>query len=232
MKGWIKLDDKRLDTPDYAPRAVFEAIVNALIHRDYTELGSETHIDIFDDRLVVYSPGGMMDGTFIQEQSIDHVASKRRNPVLADVFAQLRLMEKRGSGLRKICDETAKIPNYKGSMRPEFSSQAAAFFTTFFNCNARKDIGVVKEPFKYPVNGPVRQFGPVNDPVNGPVKLDKLQREIVEMMRHNSSVTRPEICQKLAVSLTTVRRTIAKLKAAGIIERTGADKNGRWTVKI
>ena len=89
-----------------------------------------------------------------------------------------------------------------------------------------------KEPVKYPV----RQFGPVNDPVNGsvngPVKLDKLQRDIVEMMRHNSSVTRPEICQKLAVSLTTVRRTIAKLKAAGIIERTGADKNGRWTVKI
>ena len=85
-----------------------------------------------------------------------------------------------------------------------------------------------KEPVKYPVNDPVRQFGPVNDPV----KLDKLQRDIVEMMRHNNSVTRPEICQKLAVSLTTVRRTIDKLKAAGIIERTGADKNGRWTVKI
>ena len=49
----------RVDKPDYAERAITEAIVNALIHRDYIVLGSEIHIDMFDDRLEIASPGGM-----------------------------------------------------------------------------------------------------------------------------------------------------------------------------
>ena len=48
--------------PDYPDTAVLEGIVNALIHRDYLELGSEVHIDMFDDRMEIYSPGGMLDG--------------------------------------------------------------------------------------------------------------------------------------------------------------------------
>ncbi len=54
--------------PDFCERSVFESLVNALIHRDYLVNGSEVHIDIFDDRLVIYSPGGMPDGTNIQER--------------------------------------------------------------------------------------------------------------------------------------------------------------------
>jgi hypothetical protein len=45
---------------------VQEVIVNALIHRDYSIIGSEVHIDMYDDRLEVYSPGGMFDGNFVQ----------------------------------------------------------------------------------------------------------------------------------------------------------------------
>lgn len=59
--------DSRIEMPDYCERSVFEALVNALIHRDYLILGSEVHIDIYDDRLTIYSPGGMADGTRIQE---------------------------------------------------------------------------------------------------------------------------------------------------------------------
>lgn len=54
-------------------QAVHEALVNALIHRDYMEIGSEVHIDIFDDRLEIYSPSGMFDGTIVQDQDIDHI---------------------------------------------------------------------------------------------------------------------------------------------------------------
>lgn len=94
LKGWVKLPNRRLNTPDYSRRAVFEALVNAFIHRDYSELGSEVHIDIYDDRLVIYSPGGMFDGTLIQDRDLDDISSKRRNPILADVFAQLDFMER------------------------------------------------------------------------------------------------------------------------------------------
>ena len=64
---WKKTADSRVEMPDYCERSVFEALVNALIHRDYLILGSEVHIDIYDDRLTIYSPGSMADGTRIQE---------------------------------------------------------------------------------------------------------------------------------------------------------------------
>ena len=58
---WKKTANSRIEMPDYCERSVFEALVNALIHRDYTVLGSEVHIDIYDDRLTIHSPGGMAD---------------------------------------------------------------------------------------------------------------------------------------------------------------------------
>ena len=61
-KAWRKTGNGRIEMPDYPDTAVLEGIVNALIHRDYLELGSEVHIDMFDDRMEIYSPGGMLDG--------------------------------------------------------------------------------------------------------------------------------------------------------------------------
>lgn len=61
-KKWWKEDDYREELPDYPERAVTETIANAIIHRDYMQVGSEIHIDMYDNRLEVYSPGGMLDG--------------------------------------------------------------------------------------------------------------------------------------------------------------------------
>ena len=107
---WRKLPDSRLELPDYVHRSYFEALVNALIHRDYLINGSEVHLDIFDDRLEIYSPGGMPDGTFIQDRNIKGVPSVRRNPVLADIFARLGYMERSGSGLSKMRMMTTVAP--------------------------------------------------------------------------------------------------------------------------
>uniref|UniRef100_UPI003FF12723 hypothetical protein n=1 Tax=[Lactobacillus] rogosae TaxID=706562 RepID=UPI003FF12723 len=56
-KAWRKAGDGRIEMPDYPDRAVLEGVVNALIHRNYMEIGSEVHIDMFDDRIEIYSPG-------------------------------------------------------------------------------------------------------------------------------------------------------------------------------
>lgn len=101
-KRWFKLPDYRLNFPEYADRAILECCVNHLIHRDMTEVGSEVHVDIYDNRIEFYSPGGMFDGTRIQDRDILKVPSERRNPIIADVFTQLDLIEKRGSGFQKI----------------------------------------------------------------------------------------------------------------------------------
>lgn len=76
-KRWKKTPDGRLEMPDIPERAALECIVNGLIHRDYLELGSEVHIDIFDDRMEIYSPGGMFDGSFVQDLDTDYVPSRR-----------------------------------------------------------------------------------------------------------------------------------------------------------
>lgn len=57
MSGWVKMPNYRLNLPDYSDRALFEGLVNHLIYRDYTIMGGEVHIDIYDDRVELVSPG-------------------------------------------------------------------------------------------------------------------------------------------------------------------------------
>ncbi|MCG4527636.1 putative DNA binding domain-containing protein [Intestinimonas massiliensis] len=133
--SWKKTANSRIEMPDYCERSVFEALVNALIHRDYLILGSEVHIDIYDDRLTITSPGGMADGTRIQERDISNISSTRRNPVLADIFGRLGYMERQGSGFKKITEAYRAAHNYRDELEPKFYSDASSFQVTLYNLN-------------------------------------------------------------------------------------------------
>ena len=119
---------KRIEIVDYPVRAIREAIVNAIIHRDYQMIGSEIHIDMFDNRLEITSPGGMIDGSFIQNLDINKISSMRRNRVISDIFNRLHFMERRGSGLTRIIESYNDI-----EIKPEFSSDASSFKVVFPN---------------------------------------------------------------------------------------------------
>ena len=80
---WRKTPNSREEMPEYVERSYHEALINGLVHRDYLVNGSEVHIDIFDDRMEIYSPGGMPDGSIIQDRDPVTVPSTRRNPVIA-----------------------------------------------------------------------------------------------------------------------------------------------------
>lgn len=133
--SWKKTANSRIEMPEYCERSVFEALVNALIHRDYLILGSEVHIDVYDDRLTIHSPGGMVDGSRIQERDILSISSTRRNPVLADIFGRLGYMERQGSGFKKITDAYSSAHNYKAELSPKFYSDISSFQVTLFNLN-------------------------------------------------------------------------------------------------
>lgn len=127
-QSWKVIGMDRIEFEDYPETARREAIVNALIHRDYQLLGSEIHIDMFDDRLEVTSPGGMFDGRLIQNLEINSVASLRRNVIISDVFSRLHYMERRGSGLSRI------VESYNDSeYKPKFISDALSFTVIFPN---------------------------------------------------------------------------------------------------
>ena len=136
---WKKTANSRIEMPDYCERSVFEALVNALIHRDYLILGSEVHIDIYDDRLTITSPGGMTDGTRIQERDISNISSTRRNPVLANIFGRLGYMERQGSGFKKITESYRAAHNYRDELEPKFYSDASSFQVTLYNLNYGTD---------------------------------------------------------------------------------------------
>ncbi|MBQ7252268.1 MAG: hypothetical protein IJS32_06685 [Kiritimatiellae bacterium] len=82
---WEKRPHDRIDYPDYPERAVTEALGNAFIHRDYLVTGSEVHVDMYDDRLEITSPGGMPGNRKIEDFDIRSIPSIRRNPLLADM---------------------------------------------------------------------------------------------------------------------------------------------------
>ena len=210
-KMWKKGPIYRVEYPEYPERAVQEAIVNALIHRDYTVIGSEVHLDIYDDRMEIYSPGGMYDGTFVQNVDPYNVSSSRRNPVLADLFARMDLMERRGSGLRKIIEAYESCENYKIELKPEFRSTESAFFTVLKNLN----------------------YDTQNDTQNDTQKLKPKDRQekIIHIMKDKKNITALELSDILSVSIITIKRDLKKLTDENIIEYIGSSKDGYWIVK-
>lgn len=95
--SWEKSPDQRVELRSYSERAVMESLVNALVHRSYLELGSEIHVDIYDDRMSITSPGEMVRGKLPADVMSEAVESHRRNPIVADLFGRMLLMERRGA---------------------------------------------------------------------------------------------------------------------------------------
>ena len=209
-RGWEKLPDGRKNKPEYAERAVLEAMVNHFIHRDYTVMGGEVHLDIYDDRLVVTSPGGMYNGMLIQNLDIADVSSERRNPILANVMAQLDYMEKRGSGLTRICNETKALNGYKDELMPMFKSTPTQFQTTIYASSDELGLGnVTKDVTK---------------------ELSERQNIILDLIKENPLVTIPEMSLKIGVVIRTVKRDIEYLQSNGFIIREGGRKEGHWKI--
>ena len=125
-------------------------------------MDGEVHIDIYDDRVELVSPGAMSDGTQIQDRDIYNVPSIRRNPVIADMFTQLDYMEKRGSGLRKMRELTEKLPNFLPGKEPLYKTEASSFFTTFYNLNWGENGRISVEEVADRVNSTLKKY-PVND---------------------------------------------------------------------
>ena len=180
-KGWEKLPNGRKNKPEYAERAVLEAMVNHFIHRDYTVMGGEVHLDIYDDRLTVTSPGGMYNGQLIQNLDITNVSSERRNPILANVMAQLDYMEKRGSGLTRICNETKALDGYKEELKPEFKSTPTQFQTIIFASSDTSNVGDY-------------------DGDTSGLKLTERQQNIVHLISKTPSISAKKMSETLSVS--------------------------------
>lgn len=225
--------------PEYPEQAVQEALVNALIHRDYMELGSEVHIDIYDDRMEIYSPGGMFDGSIVQDLDTDHIASKRRNPVIADIFSRMYFMERRGSGFRKIKADYRCAVNYRSEVKPLFRSTPTSFFVTLYNLNYNVPIEkVLIGSEKVSFESKKVLFAPDNLSIQNAIDgLDSTKatkekaRLLFAQMEFNGIFGRNDIMSITGISITAAGNLITKLKKAGVIEAVSGYGKGKYRFK-
>lgn len=98
----IKTDGPRIEKYEI-PEVVFkEAVINALVHRDYYETGGKIHIEIYDDRIEITNPGGLVKT--IKEKEFGK-RSVSRNPLIFNLFQRLNMVEQVGSGISRMYDE-------------------------------------------------------------------------------------------------------------------------------
>ena len=190
-------------------------MVNALVHRDYGVLGSEIHIDVFDDRVEIQNPGGMYDGIPVQFQNLENVVSTRRNPVIADIMSRMNLMERRGSGFRKIMDAVKFAPDFKLETLPSFHSTAYTFTAEIKNMNYIKADGGLSGGLS----------GGLNERIN-----NELPKHIINLIESNKTITISDISKILNIPKRTIEREIQKLQENKRITRVGAKKNGYWEI--
>lgn len=118
---------ERIDTRDYPPEAVREALLNAVAHRDYA-VAAPTLISLFDDRVEFLNVGGLVPGVDLGDILLGVSALRNRN--LAGVFYRLRLIEAYGSGIMKINE------CYEGQpVKPKIEVSGNAFKITLPNVN-------------------------------------------------------------------------------------------------
>jgi ATP-dependent DNA helicase RecG len=122
---------QRVDQYEVPILAIREAVINAIIHRDYTISGSSIKLAIFDDIVEITSPGCLPNTLSIAD--IINGRSEIRNKVIARFFEQISFIEQWGTGVKKIIDQCHEF----GLSKPSFTEGGNSFQVTLF----RKDFG-------------------------------------------------------------------------------------------
>lgn len=191
----------RIDTRDYPTEALREALLNAIVHKDYG-FSASILISIFDNRIEIVTVGGLVHGITFDDIMLG--VSALRNHHLANVFYRLKLIEAYGTGLLKINE--AYSEHY---VKPRIEVTDNAFKITLPNVNFAKEGRVVSE-----AHTGQQQF--INN-----VTREKL---ILNLLKTKQEITRNDIQNALKVSQATAILVARDLVERGILEKVG---NGR-----
>lgn len=193
----------RIDARDYSEKAIREALLNAIEHRDYS-YSAPTLISVFSDRMEFVSYGGLAGG--VQMEDILNGLSVCRNQKLAGVFFCLDLVEAYGTGLSTIRNA------YEGKNgHPKFIAGPSSFRVILPNMNtlenSRKEDSTDRE-----------QGEEITD------EMEKALRFIIE----RGEVTRSEVAAQFELSASTAIRLMKKLKDSGLVISIGNGKNVKY----
>lgn len=198
--------DPRQEKWEIPLEAIKECLTNAICHRDYYETGATILVELYDDRLEISNPGGLLPAV---EQNFGH-KSLSRNPKVFELFMRLDLVEKVGSGIHRIAEEmkAANLP------APNYNSDG--FFT----------VVLYKSPSLSSLSKEKGKEKGKEKSIQS-TAMDKILQLIID----NPSITTTELAVACKVSEHAIYKTIRKLRENGIIERSGGRKSGIWTVR-
>jgi len=193
----------RLPIPDYARRSFREAVNNALIHRDYTRLGT-VHVQWHADRIEVNNPGGFVEGVRLDNLLV--TPPRPRNPRLADAFKRCGLVERTGRGIDIIFEGQLRY----GRPAPDYARSTESSVTVVLPGG--------------PANLDFVRVVVEEERAGRPLSLDALMiLNYLERERHIDLATAARLTQR---GDAETRATLEELVEAGLVEPRG-EKKGR-----
>jgi ATP-dependent DNA helicase RecG len=200
---------QRIEELEYPENALREAILNAIIHKDYT--GVHIQLSVYDDKLVLWNPGKLPEEITIEQLMQKH-PSIPRNRHIADIFFKAGYIEAWGRGVEKIKQGF----QLAGKPEPLFEELGGGFMITLFK-------------------SPLEKVGEkVGDKVGEKVgeNLSENQQKIIQLITFNKKISAQKMAKEIGISQRKVEENIAKLRNAGLLQRIGPAKGGHWEVII
>lgn len=212
FKPWVIEEEMqvglfRVPAPNYDRRAFREALVNALVHRDFSRLDS-IHVKISDDGLSISNPGGFVEGVTLDNLLVADPGS--RNPLLADAIKRIGLAERTGRGIDRL---------YEGMLRygrpvPDYS-MSNDYTVSLFLANVAADLDFFKMVVEQD-----DKLG--NMPIDSLIILSRLREERRLTIAYLApSVQKPE---------ASVRSSLEKLVETGFLEPHGTGRGRTYTL--
>lgn len=203
----------RIDERDYPEIAVREALLNLLVHRDYS-FSASALISMYEDRIEFVSIGGLMPG--IELEDVMAGISVCRNQELANVFYRLKLIEAYGTGISKIMQAYERQ-----TVKPRIETTKNTFKIILPNVNAIREtaeVTLLNEPEAISDN-------------RGSKALREEEKSILEYTQRHKKITKNEVVSLLGVSASTAARIIRGMLEENLLKKNGRAKNTYYMAK-
>lgn len=208
---------ERIEIRFWDPIALREAVINAIVHNDYTN-EVPPKFEIFDDRIEITSTCSLPDGLSLEE--FFQGFSIPRNKEIMRIYKDLDLVEQLGSGIPRILESYSK----------ECFKFTEHFLRMSFPIHKEIEDSLINDEVKKggPIGGPVG--GPMGGPIGGPInRLTYRQVEVLSLLRESNTLSKRELGKLLNINVSAAQAHIDLLKEKGYIKRIGGTR-GYWEI--
>lgn len=207
----------RKDIYELPPDSIRELIINAVMNCSFLQ-NSHIQVAVYDDRLEITSPGGLMPGVTLDKMKEGY--SKIRNRALAHAFFYMNLIEAWGSGIPKLMEAMREY----GLRDPEFCDLEIGFRINLY----RKEENELKGSQKGAEKEPKRsQKGAEKELKN----RAQIKNGILQRMQENPAITQRELMEEFELTRKQIQTIIKELQENEFVERQGSARSGKWVVK-